>query len=92
MENIRAYFSHLYFSLVVVLLGMIGLYIALSILDGVLSVVGMGFGFKRFYVSNYLKPLGVLWAVVSIGLACVLTYFTIKNRPVDRVVHTKRIQ
>ncbi len=92
MENIKAFLSHLYFSLAVVLLGMIGLYIVLYIIDLVLAPIHLGFGFKQFSVGGHLRLLAGVWVVVSLGLAGVLTYITIKNRPVDRVMYTKRMQ
>jgi hypothetical protein len=92
MENVKAYLSHLYFSFVVVLLGMIGLYIVLYIIDLVLSPIHLSFGFRGFSVGNHLKLLGAVWVVASLGLAGVLTYSTIKNRPVDRIMHTKRMK
>ena len=92
MENVKVFLSHLYFSLVVVLLGMIGLYIVLYIIDLALSPVHLSFGFRGFSVGNHLKLLAAVWVVVSLGVAGVLTHSTIKNRPVDRVMYTKRMQ
>ena len=88
----KTFLDHLYFSLVSVLIALIGLYIFLYLADGALSQIGMSFGFRKFSVGANILALTIVWVLASFGLACFLTYHTLKNRPRDHIVYTKRQQ
>lgn len=92
MGNIKTFLDHLYFSLVSVLVGMIGVYIVLYILDGALDVFGMGLGVSKFSVGSHILALSIIWIAVAVPLAGYLTFRSIEERPRDRIVYTKRQQ
>jgi hypothetical protein len=80
MEYLKVFADHFYFSLVVVLVGLIVLYIAL---------VGIG---SDFAVSDHIWTALGTWMGASCGLAAVLTYRTIRHRPRDHIMYTRRRQ
>jgi hypothetical protein len=86
----KTFLDHLYFSLVSVLFGLIALYIVLYVADGVLAQIGMSFGFRKFSVGANILAVTIVWVLASFGLTCFLTYHTLKNRPRDQIVYTKR--
>jgi len=92
MGNIKTFLDHLYFSLVSVIVGMIGVYIVLYILDGALDVFGMGLGVRKFSVGSHILALSIFWIAVAVPLAGYLTFRSIEGRPRDRIVYTKRQQ
>jgi hypothetical protein len=90
MDTLRAFLDHLYYSLVIVLVGLIGLYVALYVLDTALEAILFPVGFKEFSVRSHVIKLLMLWLAGSLALAGFLTYQSIRNRPQDHIVHTKR--
>jgi len=90
MDTLRAFLDHLYYSLVLVLAGLIGLYAALYVLDTAFEATLFPLGFKDFSVRSHIIGLLILWLVGSVGLAGFHTYQSIRNRPQDRIVYTKR--
>jgi hypothetical protein len=86
----KTFLDHLYFSLVSTLVGLIALYLVLYVVDGALAQIGMSFGFRKFSVGASILALTIVWVLASSGLACFLTYRTVKNRPRDQIVYTKR--
>ena len=77
----KTFLDHLYFSLVAILILLLGLYVFLYLADGALSQIGMSFGFRKFSVGANILALTIVWVIASVGLACFLTYHTLKNRP-----------
>ncbi len=93
MENIRVFLNHLYFSLVIMVLVLIGIHIvALAVNNIVSTISGEGTFYEEFSVKQNLLWIGLFWAVASVGLASFLTWQTIKNRPVDDIVYTRRVR
>jgi hypothetical protein len=86
----KTFLDHLYFSLVSTLVGLIALYLVLYVVDGALTQIGMSFGFRNFSVGASILALTIVWVLASSRLACFLTYRTVKNRPRDQIVYTKR--
>lgn len=78
MEYLRVFADHLYFSFMVMLVGMIVLIILLA---------GSG---STFTVSDNIWSTLAVWLGASCGLAAILTYRTIKNKPRDHIEYTRR--
>lgn len=90
MHTFRVFLDHLYYSIVIVLVGLIGLYVGLYLLDTVLELILFPVGLREFSVRSHLIKLLILWFAGSLALAGFLTYQSIRNQPQDHIVHTKR--
>jgi hypothetical protein len=75
----KIFFDHLYFSVVAVLFGGLGLYLILYILDSALTNVGMGFGLKEVSFGDNITTFAIFWIVFSFILAGILTFKTHKD-------------
>ncbi len=90
MENFKIFLDHLYFSAIAVLGSLIGIYVVLYILDGVLTSVGMSIGFRDVSIGNNTLVISLFWAVVTLGLSGFLTYRTMKELEEPEVDITHR--
>ena len=92
MSEIKTYLDNLYFSLFIMFVGFIGLYILLYILSIALQPAGISFGMDSFSIYENFTAILLLWIILSCILAAVLTVRKLRNRPKDEVVFTKRKQ
>ncbi|MEW6349969.1 MAG: hypothetical protein AB1646_12960 [Thermodesulfobacteriota bacterium] len=90
MKEVKVFLNHFYFSLIVVLVGMIVLYILWSIYGGAIEMAGSGASGKGFTVGDNLLVVALVWVLLAAVLAGVLTVQTIRNRPKNEIVFTKR--
>jgi hypothetical protein len=72
----KIFLDHLYFSLIAILFGGLGLYLALYILDSMLSGAGHSMGITKFSFGGNLLALTIIWVTASLILAAALTYKT----------------
>ncbi len=85
MNNLKVYLDHFYFSLFVVLLGMLVFYMLASTVGSDPAVTT-----NQGSISYTAKIAVGAWILISAVLAGALTVRTIRNRPVDHTVYTKR--
>ncbi len=92
MSELKTYLDNLYFSLFIIFVGFIGLYIVLYVLSIALEPAGISFNMDSFSIYENFTVLLLLWIILSCTLAAVLTVRSVRNRPKDAVVFTKRKQ
>ncbi len=90
MKEVKVFFNHFYFSLVVVLVGMIALYVLWSLYGGATDMAGAGAPRKGFTVADNIGVVALIWVLISAVVAGALTAQTIRNRPKSEIVFTKR--
>jgi hypothetical protein len=90
VQELKVYFNHFYFSLMVVLVGMIVIHMLLAVLGGASSLMGAQESGSGTVLTNNLGMTAILWVLISAVIAGVLTAQTIKNRPKDHTVFTRR--
>ena len=87
MENVKTFVGHLYFSLVIILIAVVGLSLLLYLADAFLTL-----GISGYFAAGNIKVLAGLWILASLLLAGWLTYQTAKERPREHIVFTRRIK
>lgn len=78
IDIIKTFLGHLYFSLCCT-------FVVFLVLYGLVSTIDTSFS----TATNFLYAAGA-FVFVSAGLAGFLTFVTIKNRPKDHIVYTRR--
>jgi len=78
MGNVRVFFDHLFFSL-------IAIWVLL-----VIGYFGLVVAADDSLISDNLWFTAMAWVVSSLVLAGFFTYRSIKNRPSDAIVYTRR--
>lgn len=92
MPNYKIFMDHFFFSIIGVFMALIGLYVLFYVVDGILGAWGLPLGFKNFSVGDNILIISIIWIVISLILTGVLTAISIRNRPTDSIIRSKRTQ
>ncbi len=90
VKEVKVFLDHFYFSLIAVLIGMIVLYLLWATVSGAMGMAGSEASGTGFTMGGNIWLLALLWVLISGVAAGVLTALTIRNRPKDQIVYTKR--
>ncbi len=92
MQMYKIFFDNLIFSVLGLLFGGFGLYVALYIIDSSLTNVGYPLGVKEFSFGENFYTVLIAWIVLSILLAVILTFKKMKDMEegdIDFTGHTR---